>query len=55
MKLDKEAEEKRKLEDMRKQTVQYYENTEIVDFLFASVNHGKSIKPLITGAVLKHT
>lgn len=39
---------------MRRQTVEYYEKTEILDFIFASVNQGKSVKPMLTGAVLKN-
>eukprot|EP00347_Sterkiella_histriomuscorum_P017580 403348792 len=54
MKLERELEEQRKQDELRRQTVEYYENTEIRDFIFATVNSGKSVKPILTGAVMQN-
>ena len=54
MKLERELEEQRKQDELRRQTVEYYENTEIRDFIFATVNNGKSVKPILTGAVMQN-
>lgn len=47
----KEAELEKELLVIRGTTMEYYKNSKIVDYLFASHNSGQSISPIVSGAV----
>lgn len=55
MKREREEEERRKLQEKRRLTVEYYENNHIKDFIFTSVKGGRSTKPLLVGTVSENT